>query len=59
MERNWMKETDGSSEVSAEVMTKSGVWFLSRVGKLARRQKTGSGDVRGIIRMDVKVAGLR
>ena len=39
MERNGMKETDGSSEVSAEVMTKSGVWFLSRVGKLARRQK--------------------
>ena len=51
-----MKETDGSSEVSAEVMTKSGVWFLSRVGKT---EETGSGDVRGIIRMDVKVAGLR
>jgi len=31
-----MKETDGSSELSAEVMTKSTVWFLSRVGKLTR-----------------------
>jgi len=38
MERNGMKETDGSSEVSAEVMTKSGVWFLARRQK---RQEVG------------------
>ena len=53
----WVQETAGESDVSEEVMTRSRMWYLTKIERRKKRHKLRGESVCRIIKMNVEVTG--